>query len=84
MKGGSADLDSIRKLPLTISFDDPDEDGWIVAHIHGIPGAISQGRTGAEARESVIDALRHLLTSEGDEAIHSHPRSEALEVEIRL
>lgn len=45
----------------TISFDSPDEDGWIVAHILEVPGAMSQGRTREEARENVLDALRTVL-----------------------
>lgn len=50
------------KLRLTIAFDDPDEDGWIVARVVEVPGALSQGRTRAEARENVIDALRLMLS----------------------
>ncbi|MGH2974534.1 MAG: type II toxin-antitoxin system HicB family antitoxin [Solirubrobacterales bacterium] len=41
----------------TISFESPDEEGWIV----GVPGAISQGRTREEARDNVLDALRTVL-----------------------
>jgi predicted RNase H-like HicB family nuclease len=54
-------LGRIQKLRLTISYDEPDEDGWIVARVHGVPGAISQGRTREEARENVIEALRLML-----------------------
>lgn len=46
----------------TISFDSPDEEGWIVARILKVPGAMSQGRTREEARENVLDALRTVLT----------------------
>lgn len=46
----------------TISFDSPDEEGWIVARILEVPGAMSQGRTREEARENVLDALRTVLT----------------------
>ena len=56
--------DSLR---MTIAFEDPDEDGWIVARVVEVPGAISQGRTRAEARENVIDALRLMLSpDDGD------------------
>ena len=48
-------------LQLTIHFEDAG-DGWILATIPEVPGAISQGRTREEARENVIDALRTLLT----------------------
>lgn len=49
-------------VDFTISFDRPDEDGWIVARVLEIPGALSQGRTREEARENVLDALRTVLT----------------------
>lgn len=48
-------------LHLTIVYEaDPDSD-WIVASIPEVPGANSQGRTRAEAREMVLDALEGLL-----------------------
>ena len=63
------------RLRLTIVFDEPDEEGWIVARIVEVPGAISQGRTREEARENVIDALRLMLSpDDGD-------RSDTLERE---
>lgn len=49
-------------VDFTISFDRPDEEGWIVARILEVPGAMSQGRTREEARENVLDALRTVLT----------------------
>jgi predicted RNase H-like HicB family nuclease len=49
-------------IDFTISFEAPDEDGWIVARVLEVPGAMSQGRTREEARENVLDALRTLLT----------------------
>jgi predicted RNase H-like HicB family nuclease len=53
-------------LRLTITYDDPDEAGWIVARVVQVPGAISQGRTREEARENVIDALRLMLAPDDD------------------
>jgi predicted RNase H-like HicB family nuclease len=50
-----------EKRRLTIGFDEPDEDGWIVARVIEVPGAMSQGRTREEARENAIDALRLML-----------------------
>jgi predicted RNase H-like HicB family nuclease len=50
--------DSLR---MTIVYDEPDAEGWIVARVAEVPGAISQGRTREEARENVIDALRLML-----------------------
>ena len=37
------------------------DDGWWVAEIAEVPGAISQGRTKAEARDNALDALKELL-----------------------
>ena len=65
------------KLRLTITYDEPDEDGWIVARVVQVPGAISQGRTREEARENVIDALRLMLTPDDDA---DADRSEPLEL----
>jgi predicted RNase H-like HicB family nuclease len=48
-------------LRLTIRYEDAGE-GWLVAQIQEVPGAISQGRTREEARENVIDALQTVLT----------------------
>ena len=69
-------------LRLTIAFEQG-EDGWIVASIPEVPGAHSQGRTRAEARENVIDALRGIL----DLRFGAHPTpvpadSEELELVI--
>jgi predicted RNase H-like HicB family nuclease len=52
----------VASVEFTISFDSPDEDGWIVAHILEVPGAMSQGHTREEAKENVLDALRTVLT----------------------
>lgn len=49
-------------IDFTISFDAPDKQGWIVARVLEVPGAMSQGRTREEARENVLDALQTVLT----------------------
>ncbi|MDX6681653.1 MAG: HicB like antitoxin of bacterial toxin-antitoxin system [Solirubrobacteraceae bacterium] len=48
-------------IKLTIHYEDAG-DGWVLATIPEVPGAISQGRTRAEARANVIDALQTVLT----------------------
>jgi predicted RNase H-like HicB family nuclease len=53
-------------VDFTIAFDHPDEDGWIVARVLEVPGALSQGRTREEARENVLDALRTVLSPDED------------------
>ncbi len=65
-------------LRLTITYDEPDEDGWIVARVLQVPGAMSQGRTREEARENVIDVLRLMLAPDEDAA--DSDRSEPLEL----
>jgi predicted RNase H-like HicB family nuclease len=62
---------------MTIAYEEADEDGWIVARVLEVPGAMSQGRTREEARQSVIDALRLMLAPDDDVADRSN---EALEL----
>jgi predicted RNase H-like HicB family nuclease len=50
-------------LQMTIRYEDG-EDGWVIANIPEVPGAISQGQTREEARANVIDALRLMLKPE--------------------
>ena len=71
-----------EKLRLTIVYDQPDDDGWVVARVVGISGAISQGRTRDEARENVLDALRLLLSPDDDDANVTAGRSERLELTL--
>ena len=49
-------------VDFTISFEGPDEEGWVLARILEVPGAMSQGRTREEAKENVLDALQTVLT----------------------
>jgi len=51
--------------------------GWIVARVLEVPGALSQGRTREEARENVLDALRTMLTP--DEELAGRESSADLE-----
>jgi predicted RNase H-like HicB family nuclease len=55
-------LGMAASVEFTIAFEEPDEQGWIVARVLEVPGALSQGRTREEARENVLDALRTVLT----------------------
>lgn len=63
-----------EKLRLTILFDEPDDDRWIVP----VFMALSQGRTREEARENVIGALSLMLAP--DEADENAGGSEPLEL----
>lgn len=65
-----------ESLRFTIRYSDGGE-GWTMAQVEQVPGAISQGRTRSEARENVIDALRLMLKPEPDES--ADPDREPLE-----
>lgn len=56
-----------ERLRMTIAYEEPDEDGWIVARVVEVPGAISQGKTRREARDNVVDALRLMLSPDDGE-----------------
>jgi predicted RNase H-like HicB family nuclease len=76
-------LGQTEKLRLTIAYGEPDEDGWIVARVEGVPGAISQGRTRLEARRNVVDALRLVLMLDEEEAPNGRSHIERLDLELR-
>ena len=61
VKGGRYPVGMAASVDFTIAFKEPDEEGWIVARVLEVPGALSQGRTREEARENVLDALRTVL-----------------------
>ena len=67
-----------EKLRLTIAYEEADEDGWIVARVVEVPGALSQGRTREEARVNVVDALRLMLSPDDDPG--AADRSDQLEL----
>jgi predicted RNase H-like HicB family nuclease len=56
----------LPSIDFTIAFDEPDKEGWVVARVLEVPGALSQGRTREEARENVLDALRTVLTPDDE------------------
>jgi predicted RNase H-like HicB family nuclease len=72
-----------ESLRVTIVYEEG-EDGWIVASIPEVPGALSQGRTRDEARANVIDALRGILELRfgGHPKIDEDADSEPLELLI--
>ena len=69
-----------ERLRMTIAYDEPDEDGWIVARVVEVPGAISQGKTRREARDNVVDALRLMLSPDDGEAT----ADETVELHLQL
>ena len=71
-----------EKLRLTIAYEEPDEEGWVVARVVEVPGAVSQGRDREEARENVIDALRLMLSPDDDNASVAAGRSDQLDLTL--
>lgn len=71
-----------EQLRLTITFEEPDEEGWIVARVIEVPGAMSQGQTREDARENLIDALRLMLSPDDDDPRVADGRSEPLELTL--
>jgi predicted RNase H-like HicB family nuclease len=71
-----------ENLRLTIVYEEPDEEGWIVARVAEVAGAISQGRTRGEARENVIHALRLMLSPDEDDASVGAGRREPLDLTL--
>lgn len=67
-------------LRFTIHYSDAG-DGWTMAQVEEVPGAISQGRTRDEARENVIDALRLMLKPEPS-AVVADPDRESLDLPL--
>jgi len=68
-----------ESLSLRILFEKGD-DGFVIASIPQVPGAMSQGRTRDEARSNVIDALRLMLRPD---PVDADGDSEALELLLR-
>lgn len=58
--GAGTVTDMSEPLKLTVIYEDAGE-GWVMARVPEVPGAISQERTRAEAREAVVEAVRDLL-----------------------
>ncbi len=51
----------------------PIEDGWVMATVPDLPGAVTQGKDLAEAREMIKDAVELLLLSYRENAAKDAP-----------
>jgi predicted RNase H-like HicB family nuclease len=63
----------------------PIEDGWIMAQVPELPGAVTQGRTMEEAREMIHEAVALLLESYRENAAKVAPTGavwETLSVDV--
>ena len=61
------------------------EDGWYMARVPELPGAVTQGKTLAEAREMIKEAVELLLESYRENAKKDLPGNavwETLSVEV--
>lgn len=56
------------------------EDGWWIASVAEVPGAFSQGRSKADARENMLDALEELMAARRDLAL----REKSADAEVEL
>ena len=63
---------------LTIIYEQG-KDGWWIATVPEFPGAFSQGKTKAEARENVLDALGELMAARREAALEERPASSEVE-----
>jgi predicted RNase H-like HicB family nuclease len=65
----------------------PIEDGWIMAQVPELPGAVTQGRDMDEAREMIQEAVELLLQSYRENAAKDAPSSaiwETVSVEVAV
>ena len=58
---------SVDHLRVTAVYE-PDDNGWVHAHVLEIPGINTCGRTEAEAREMLADAVREFVAALADRA----------------
>jgi predicted RNase H-like HicB family nuclease len=62
----------IMKREYTVLYT-PIEDGWIMATVPELPGAVTQGRNLEEAREMIQEAVALLLQSYRERAVKDAP-----------
>jgi predicted RNase H-like HicB family nuclease len=69
-------------IDVTVVYEDAGA-GWLTASIPVVPGTISTGRTHAEARGNVIDALRTMLSVE-PENVPIHATAERVRIALAV
>jgi predicted RNase H-like HicB family nuclease len=57
----------------------PIEDGWFMATVPELPGAVTEGATLEEARANIKDAVELLLQSYREDAIRQAPAGAVVE-----
>jgi predicted RNase H-like HicB family nuclease len=73
-------VSSTDSIALTVVFEQV-EGGHYQASVPAVPGTITTGRTRAEARANVRDALRMILTTEPDAA---RVATDTEQIELRI
>lgn len=61
-----------------------DEEGWYVATVPALPGCISQGKTEAEARKNVKEAIKLHLSCLAEEGIPLRPEANVKEITVTV
>lgn len=75
---------SVDRLRLTAVYE-PDDNGWVYAHVLEIPGINTSARTEAEAKSMLEDAVREFVASLADDAereARPNTRYETLEIDL--
>jgi predicted RNase H-like HicB family nuclease len=82
----AAGKEKLLKHDFTVVYT-PVEDGWIMAQVPELPGAVTQGRNIDEAREMIQEAVELLLQSYRENAKKDAPSGaiwETLSVEVAV
>jgi predicted RNase H-like HicB family nuclease len=61
-----------------------DEDGWYVATVPALPGCISQGRTPAEARRNVREAIELHLRALAEDGVPVRPKRGVIDTTVAV
>jgi len=61
-----------------------DEDGWYVATVPALPGCISQGRTPADARRNVREAIELHLRALAEDGVPVRPKRGVIDTTVAV
>lgn len=60
------------------------DDGWWVATVPALPGCISQGRTAAQARKNIKEAIALHLSSLAEDGVPIRRRRDVIETVVTV
>jgi len=78
---GRAPCNSAMRFKVQI---EKDEDGWWVATVPALPGCISQGRTPAQARKNIKEAIALHLSSLAEDGVPIRRRRDVVETVVTV